>query len=719
MTYATQSWAAAVLAPFLFAAGCHTTDEVMTSHARFVDLREMTKAISSRPYKIGPDANGSQAISTVTILDETRYVLTAPATQPIVFEEAVPVPPDGKLIVDAYLHDDFRNSSSVALETRVRVKDVWESHATVVVPIALVEGRPHVTVAYDLAGSATSATAGLRVIAHALDRDLITTYRTRELTIPPRSRLEFATGITEPTQPLGDANFTVEICVQDACEPVWSELLSSPTGKVSPWHDHRVDLARFAGKSATFVFKTMAVGATQAYPAPVWANPTLYAPRARSETEVNVVLLSVDTLAAGHLPAYGYEHDTAPFMTSRFAEDGTVFEHCVAAATATSASHMAIFTGEQPSVNGVMAGLESLPPWLNTVTEKIRAATIDTAAVTEAGWLGVPHGFGRGFNVYAENESVDLMAPSGQVDETFGRAKRWLALNRDKRFFLFLHTFQVHGPYAPPEAYRGLFHDAPKSIAATAPHERERRAYDQEIRYTDDQIEELFAVLEDLGIDDQTVFILTSDHGEAFGQNGWVSHGGHIHEPVTHVPLMLTGPGVPAGERITEMVGHIDIAPTIAELFGVSLAPQGAGRSLVADLRANQKSADEASAAPYFTESWSPTAHSAEKGAVPFFPPAFGVHLGTRKIARYRGETGHEFEAFDLKNDPHETAPLDPDAADFRDLRLLLDDYERACQERRASLLRASGHTKAPADDHKLQLDPEQQQKLRALGYID
>ena len=95
--------------------------------------------------------------------------------------------------------------------------------------------------------------------------------------------------------------------------------------------------------------------------------------------------------------------------------------------------------------------MKAIDRHIPTLPEWIRAAGIDTAGVTEDGWLGIRSGFGRGFDVYQEDKSLNIMSPIGQVDRTFERAAEWIERNRDKRFFLFLHTFQVHSPYAPPD----------------------------------------------------------------------------------------------------------------------------------------------------------------------------------------------------------------------------------------------------------------------------
>ena len=130
---------------------------------------------------------------------------------------------------------------------------------------------------------------------------------------------------------------------------------------------------------------------------PVWANPTVYAPATRSPEDVNVILLSIDTLRADHLTSYGYAHDTAPFIDARLARRGVVFESLTAASPVTAPSHMTMFTALQPITHGVTHGLKALSPALRTLPELLRAHRIETAAFTENGWVGTRQGFGRGW----------------------------------------------------------------------------------------------------------------------------------------------------------------------------------------------------------------------------------------------------------------------------------------------------------------------------------
>jgi arylsulfatase A-like enzyme len=366
---------------------------------------------------------------------------------------------------------------------------------------------------------------------------------------------------------------------------------------------------------------------------------------------------------------------------------------------------MTIFTSLPPSVHGATDGFKVLASGILTLPEWIRAQGLDTAAVTEDGWVGAHQGFARGFDVFIENESARITAPEGQVDRTFARARRWLELHRDKRFFLFLHTYQVHAPYAPPARYAGLF--VPPEGQAAPLHVRQLADYDREIRYTDDELAGLFAALERLGLADRTIVVVTSDHGEEFLEHGLVSHGAHLYEESVGVPLVLRGPGIPAGRRIAAPVGHADLMPTLLELLGLPVPGGLSGRSVRPLL---QGGSGELEARPVFSEGWATFQPGADGGRA-FEPPSLAVRRGERKLARYRSPDGTRYELYDLSADPGERSDLSrSEPGEAGGLRALLEAYER---ETARADRPAAPATAAPA------LDADREEKLRALGYLE
>ena len=329
--------------------------------------------------------------------------------------------------------------------------------------------------------------------------------------------------------------------------------------------------------------------------------------------------------------------------------------------------------------------------------------------------------FARGFDRFIENKSAAVMRPDGHIETTFAKAVEWLEDHANTHFFLFLHTFQVHSPYVPPAEYKELFHDEADTPAAgqQAPlHVTWREDYDREIRFTDDQLKLLFDDLARLGLADNTVFIVTSDHGEAFLEHGLLEHGGPLYEEVVHVPLLFHGPGVPAGRKIDVPISHIDLMPTILELLGVKDIPRRQGSSLV-DLLERDRDVPTFAARPVFAETTAKRVFGPAVQAIPFNAPAVMVRLGSRKLARYRNDDGSfRYEHYDIATDPEEQTNLltaDPSAAD--DLMDYLDDY-RGWNAALLTKLRGDGNN-TPGDREEVVLDPEREAKLRALGYLD
>jgi arylsulfatase A-like enzyme len=540
----------------------------------------------------------------------------------------------------------------------------------------------------------------------------VTRVETPPIAIPPGARLDFAIGILEPDFAGGPVAFELSACLRDACSALLTQTLDPAGAGGRGWQERRVPLAPFAGTSRRLRFETRRLAAAQSSALPAFANPTLFAPVPRGPDSPNVILLSIDTLRADHLTSYGYARDTAPFVQEAFAKGGTLFEHVVAASPVTAPSHMTLFTALAPSVHGVTDGFKRLPDAIPTLPEHLRDQGVVTAAFTENAWVGEQQGFARGFDVFAENKSAKIMVPEGQVDLTFAQGRRWLAQHRDARFFLFLHTYQVHEPYAPPERYAELFTEPLAPAPGRADAERLRANYDREIRFVDDELRGLLAALEELGLAETTVVVLTSDHGDEFLDHGLFSHGGHLYQEVLHVPLLLRGPGIPAGRRVATPVAQADLMPTLLALFGVAPPAHAAGRSLLPLLR--DDGAEGFAARALLIESWVPYQRAA-RGVRRFDPPSLAVRVGARKLVRQGAGTERADELYDLAADPAERRDLLAEgAAPPADLAALLDRY---VAESRARAQQLAGPAAEPREAPPL--DPERAEKLRALGYLE
>jgi arylsulfatase A-like enzyme len=655
----------------------------------------------------------------VTIRDESRYVLAAPQHGVVALRPEYVVGGDNTLRLNAVLPGHMAGARRIFVSPEVRRAKKWHQLSSRVLEVEIRSGEERVVFSERLPEGFAGQKVYVTVRGTAVDWGGTTSLKTAALRVPNGSRLDFATGILEPAWDQGAVRFSVAVCEADACETLYTSDVDPSDGESGTWNEVSVDLDAWAGKEVAFRFLSEHLAETSEgnFTLPVWGNPTVYSTDG-STSGPNVVLLSIDTLRADRLTSYGWHNDTAPFMAEAFEKEGTVFDACVASATSTPQAHMSMFTGLQPLEHGLTTGMESLAPWIATVTEHVRAAGFDTGAVTENGWLGVRHGFGRGFDVYRENKSVDMMEPDGQVDVTFAAAKTWLARHADRRFFLFLHTFQVHDPYAPPPAYAGLFPNDAEGAAiddSSPEYVQASRRYDQEIRYVDDELRSLFDDMERLGIADDTVFIVTSDHGEAFFEHGFLLHSTYMHDEVTRVPLMMRGPGVPAGLRVGLPVGHVDIASTVAGLFGVEPPRESRGIYLNAVFDRGERLLEGRF---YFTESWGALVAKPGRRFSKFNGPAFGVRQGARKLARYKTDTGvWRSECYDLTVDPVEHQNLCADGAlEPEDLALALDEYATVAEKRRGLLMPTAAP--APANEP-VPLDSRQEQKLRALGYLE
>jgi len=686
------------------AAGCESgpgDDAILRPVRRFVEVAQDGALTGDLPV--------------ATIQDDTRFALAAPREQVVVWSEALP-PHSGERIVKLrpVLPEDFAQARSVVVLANAKIGSKWIHRPPEVVPTVRRGRSSTLRVEFPLPDVPASTKVTVTATAFPLGLVELAERRTDPLAIPDRAWLDFAIGLLMAQWGHDPVEFSIDACESERCERIFDEVFDPADGEA--WRDRRLSLAQLAGQTRHFRFRVFRLAEEAPFSLPIWANPTVYAEAPQREDAPNVILLSVDTLRADHLETYGYARQTAPFIEERFGRGGTLFENTVAAATITTPSHASMFTSLQPAAHGTTDGMKAIPRQIPTLPEWIRAAGIDTAGITEDGWLGIRQGFGRGFEVFEENKSSDIMSPTGQVDLTFAKAAAWLERNRHKRFFLFLHTFQVHSPYAPPPRHADLFREGGGEPRPS--HLRSMDDYDREIRTTDDELRRLFATLRELGLDSRTIFILTADHGEAFLEHGLLEHGGRLHEEVVRVPLLLTGPGIPAGRRVATPVAHVDLLPTILELFGLPAPAWSEGRSLVG--LATGRDADSAfTDRALFSETRTSTALAAEQRLIAFPAPSFMVRRGSRKLLRYPdGSGGFRYELYDVDSDPAERHDLYPKQAESAaDLRALLDGYEARSEARRAGI-GDSSRLGAPQTES-VPLDPAQEEKLRALGYLE
>lgn len=427
------------------------------------------------------------------------------------------------------------------------------------------------------------------------------------------------------------------------------------------------------------------------------------APRPRG-----VVLISLDTLRADRLGFQGYERPTSPFLDS-LAARSLVFDDAISQAPWTGPAHASMLTSMYPSTLGLGAYPRAgrVPERAVAIAEVLREAGFRTHAETGGGFLARGLGFAQGFESYE-----DRPRPFSQSVE---RAAAWLAeIGPGQRFFLFLHTYDIHG-FDPPRWARSELMDArqlPPDLARLLAAAMKRGAhglaellqnpiharavqqlqpetrvylsqlYDASIRAVDRQLARLLEELGELGLLEETLLVITSDHGEELFDHGRTGHGFTLFRENLRVPLLLSHPTLAPG-RIARTVQIIDLAPTIVELLGVPVPSDWQGRSLLGE--SLQRLA--------FSEG----AHR----------PLRAVQGGAFKLIR--AESGADGWLFDLRSDPAETRNLIGQGEPMEAaLRGALDSWQRDNVLRQ---LQAPGAMPPLGDEISRQLE--------ALGYLD
>lgn len=422
----------------------------------------------------------------------------------------------------------------------------------------------------------------------------------------------------------------------------------------------------------------------------------------------SVVLVSIDTLRADHLGAYGYPRATSPKLDA-LARESLLFERAYAQAPATAPSHMTLLTGVLPSVHRVISwhsGIErTLSDSLPTLATLLQRAGYRTGAHTGGGNVDAAFGFDQGFDSFSAVPWGDL--------ELAGRTLAELARSaHGKPLFFFAHTYEVHGPYVPPLAYARLFVDpryAGKIVSSReelvrragtdawdrlhapfwAPVDRRDPAdvrqlvdlYDAGIRRIDDQLERFLDSMRSVGLDRSAILIVTSDHGEEFMEHGGLQHGTRLYEEALHVPLVVRLPGGASPQRRGEVVRLLDVAPTLLRWLGLPVPEHMQGEVLLRDRAGASR--------PVYAEEIAAGLQS--------------LRIGDHKYIRH----GEHEALYDLAQDPGEhDSRLTPGA-------------RYAWRARTSRILEANLQVAARFEPGaRPELDPETLRQLRALGYV-
>jgi arylsulfatase A-like enzyme len=321
---------------------------------------------------------------------------------------------------------------------------------------------------------------------------------------------------------------------------------------------------------------------------------------------MNILLIVVDTLRASRLGCYGYGLPTSPAM-DRLAEQGVRYARCIAPGIPTTPAHTTLYTGLHPLTHNIVChgGQVDLDRKIPVFPELLQAAGYTTVAVDNL--YDIKPWLARGYEFYINPSFRHKLRLLVSCDEINARAIPWLKDHGHERFFMFVHYWEPHTPYMPPERYHwfypadrdpysahhhsmepvrrtpiwGMFHDLWfDKLGPVTDADYISALYDAEIRHVDDGIAELLAALDELGLAENTLVVLTGDHGESLTEHDiYFDHHG-LYDETIHVPLLLRHPGqIAAGTKLNGMVQHLDIAPTLLEAAGARIPAAMEGKS--------------------------------------------------------------------------------------------------------------------------------------------
>ena len=398
-------------------------------------------------------------------------------------------------------------------------------------------------------------------------------------------------------------------------------------------------------------------------------------------TRPNVILITVDTVRADHLGCYGAAGIRTPTLDS-LARDGIVFDRAISQVPLTWPSHAAILTGTYPFQNGVQDFTgQPLDPRFRSVAEVFRQHGYATGAVVSAFVLDRSWGLARGFDFYDDAFSPeqfrqrDLGLVDRKANESVTHAISWLQKNRSRPFFFWLHLYDPHSPYDPPEPFRSQYREHP---------------YDGEIAYADHQLGRLIAWLKQNQLYSGIAIVMLSDHGESLGDHGEKEHGFFVYNSTVHIPLIVKPP---AGSRfrpsrLPRPVETVAVAPTLLRLAGIkdNIQTQFRSPDLMGDASESEATAYSESFYSFSSFGWSP--------------------LHALETNRYHYIEAPAPELYDVLVDPREENNLAPQQK----------ATVAVLQEKLQSLLRRDPFK--PTENRSSGLSPDALEKLSALGYV-
>jgi len=538
--------------------------------------------------------------------------------------------------------------------------------------------------------------------------------------VPDNCFLEFGTGIfryKDIPHPKG-VKFKILVDTNDNRKTIFEREITLKPEKLRNQILHaKIDLSEYADKKINLIFLTENLKKNEQVPPDklalaFWENPLIYHPE---PDNLKVILISLDTLRADHLGSYGYHRNTSPNI-DELARDGVLFANTYAQCSWTLPSHMSMLFSLNSASHQVFYNDQKVDSSLPSLASFLQKAGFITYAFTGGGYVSSIYGFSKGFDWYDDPiRGQNTSSYQNEAENLFAYTSDWLKKNKDKSFFLFLHTFQIHGPYDSPSPWNKMhlkknapwekiglrvFLDRKGDDYSFSPEEKDNiiSLYDGEISYTDATlIKPLINQLKELNIYNNTLLIITSDHGEEFQEHdGWL-HGRTLYNELLRVPLIIKLPNSEYnGARISPICRVIDILPTILDIAEIKYKKDlFDGKSLL-DLITKKEKEDRVFISDL-----------AHKNLPIPCPAIIATNRDQLKFIITKSPEGiKDIETYDLLKDPNEKHSIITKANKMRKeiLSFLNDYYQGKMQIRRSNT--------------RIRMNKELEEKLKALGYL-
>jgi arylsulfatase A-like enzyme len=400
------------------------------------------------------------------------------------------------------------------------------------------------------------------------------------------------------------------------------------------------------------------------------------------EKDLNIILISIDTLRADRLSPYGYDIETPNI--EKLASEGTIFMEARTPVPLTLPAHSAMLTGINPPGLGVHDNGQFLvDDGILTLAEILKKNNYKTSAFIGGLPLAYMFGLGQGFDYYWDEEVRKTIDNSGNIktvraEEVVENSMKWIERNSSGKFFTFIHIFDPHTPYEPPTPFNKTY---------------KNNLYDGEIAYVDKCLGKIFQWAEENRYEKPTLIIFTADHGEAFGEHNEIEHGWFIYEPTMHIPMIFWAPSfIPQNNTIKNVVSLIDIFPTVLSILGIQTNTSVEGENLLPLIYGDD---DYLKDRALYYESFQA-----------YYGFGYSKLFGLEKSG-WKYISAPEPELYNLKKDPDELKNIYKNHPD------IISDMDEILSEKFTDSLNSKPRIK---EDSKI--DPKTEVALMGLGYI-